>query len=1463
MLTGGVATLMSAAPTFGQAQPDAALPAGVHAVWDSSAAYRETTPTRERLCINGLWRWQPARGAGDAVPAADWGYFKVPGCWPGITDYMQKDYQTVHAHPTWKGENLSGMAVAWYQREITVPAGWRGRRIALAAEYVNSFAAVCVDGDPAGQVRFPGGEVDLTALCRPGTTQVLSLEVTAMPLKGVMLSFNDTNAAREVKGSVARRGLCGDVWLVSTPAGARLGEVAVATSVRKGEIAIAAGVDGLAAAGRYALRARVSEGDRLLKEFTGTSFTTAAVKDGRIAFTEPWRPDRLWDLHTPEHQCDLRLCLLDDAGRVLDESHPARFGFREFWIDGRDFYLNGTRLFLSAVPLDNAQVGALPASYAGALESLKRLQSFGINFVYTHNYGCEPGAHLGFAEILRAADDAGMLVALSQPHFSAYDWKAPDADAANGYARHAEFYVRVARDHPSVVAYAMSHNATGYADDMNPDLIDGIANPRESWALNNAKLAVRAEAIVSGLDPSRIVYHHSSGNLSSMHTSNFYPNWAPVQELDDWFEHWATQGVKPVFLCEYGAPFGWDWAMYRGWFRGSRSFGSATVPWDYCLAEWNAQFLGDTAFQISEREKTNLRWEARQSRSGNLWHRWDYPYQVGERRVEEMQPVQALYTTHNWRAFRTWGLSANSPWEHARFWMLREGVDKSRKELPVDWDRLQRPGLSPDYVDQQYERMDLAFERTDWVPSPTAEALLRNNLPLLAYIAGKPARFTSKDHLFRAGETVEKQLVVINNSRETVTCECHWQAGLPQPVEGRERVTVPTGDQARIAIRFALSTDLTPGPYRIEARFEFSTGKTQEDAFSFQVLPAPQAPGPLPRTALFDPHGETRKLFGDLQIGYTNVDVSSALADVDLLVVGKGALSLDGAAPDIGRVREGLKVIVFEQTAEALEQRLGFRVAEYGLRQVFARVPDHPVLAGLGPEALRDWRGEATLLPPRLKYTLSPRLSYAPAVTWCGMEVSRVWRCGCRGNVASVLLEKPARGDFLPLVDGGFSLQYSPLLEYREGKGVVLFCQMDVTGRSEPEPVAEMLVRNLMAYAGAWRPGPRRAVVYSGDATGRQHLEATGLAPGTYAGGPLSPEQVLVVAAGSGAQLAGHRAEVATFVKAGGNLLALGLGEEEANALLPSRVAMKVQEHIAAFFEPPGADSLLVGIGPADVHNRDPRELPLLSGGARPIGNGVLAQATDANVVFWQLPPYAVSKAQGVLPSFVVDPAEAVEGRSSALVTLGAATEVGAQFGQKVTGGEPGKRYTFAVLVKGVGGPVALNLEIERAGRPWDRALKAPKVTVPDGEWTELHATFDVDKAYPEGWFAYLSCGQEGGRFRADLFRLYEGDHVPGNAGDDDARTAAPNAFADSSFESGSEAWRFSCGVQYNLRKTYRRSSFVVSRVLANLGAAASTPVLSRFSQPVTSERAERRWLDGLYLDQPEEWDDPYRFFRW
>src|SRR5205823_14114973 len=107
-----------------------------------------------------------------------------------------------------------------------------------------------------------------------------------------------------------------------------------------------------------------------------------------------------------------------------------------------------------------------------------------------------------------------------------------------------------------------------------------------------------------------------------------------------------------------------------------------------------------------------------------------------------------------------------------------------------------------------------------------------------------------------------------------------------------------------------------------------------------------------------------------------------------ILIVGKFALTIDAPAPDISRVREGLKVIVFEQSAQTLEKRLGFRVVEYGLRQVFQRIPDHPILSGLGVEHLHDWRGEATTVVPRLAFDLVPQ--HGPTVNRCDIPVSRV-----------------------------------------------------------------------------------------------------------------------------------------------------------------------------------------------------------------------------------------------------------------------------------------------------------------------------------------------------------------------------------------------------------------------------------------------------------------------------------------
>jgi hypothetical protein len=302
-----------------------------------------------------------------------------------------------------------------------------------------------------------------------------------------------------------------------------------------------------------------------------------------------------------------------------------------------------------------------------------------------------------------------------------------------------------------------------------------------------------------------------------------------------------------------------------------------------------------------------------------------------------------------------------------------------------------------------------------------------------------------------------------------------------------------------------------------------------------------------------------------------------------------------------------------------------------------------------------------------------------------------------------VLIEKPARGSFLPIIDGGFGLQYSPLMEYREGKGMVLFCQMDVTGRSEGDPAAEAMLLNAIRYAAAWKPAPVRKALYVGDAAGRQYLEGAGVALGSYGGGTLAADQVLIVGPGGSQQVARSAAAIAPWVKSGGNVLAIGLDQASANAFLPFKVAMKRAEHIAALFPPFGSGSLLAGVSPGDVASRDPREMSLVSGGASIVGDGVLATGQHANVVFCQLVP-------------------------------------------------------------------------------WEFDWRKPLVS-------------------------------------ADAPPLM------------------------------------------NLKRTYRRLSVLMARLLGNMGVAGSTPVLERFARPV--QAGETRWLDGLYLDQPEEWDDPYRFFRW
>ena len=95
-------------------------------VWDMAKAYREATPTRERICVNGLWRWQPAGAATEVVPTDGWGYLRVPESWPGGNQRMVQARSFSTRIASWEKQDVSGVTAAWQQREITRPAGVGG-----------------------------------------------------------------------------------------------------------------------------------------------------------------------------------------------------------------------------------------------------------------------------------------------------------------------------------------------------------------------------------------------------------------------------------------------------------------------------------------------------------------------------------------------------------------------------------------------------------------------------------------------------------------------------------------------------------------------------------------------------------------------------------------------------------------------------------------------------------------------------------------------------------------------------------------------------------------------------------------------------------------------------------------------------------------------------------------------------------------------------------------------------------------------------------------------------------------------------------------------------------------------------------------------------------------------------------------------------------------------------------------
>jgi beta-galactosidase len=984
---------------------DAVLPAGITLNWDKTSVIT-VNAKRAQVSLAGIWRFIPS-AEGTAEPAKlGWAYIKVPGNWqnsPGGSS----DFLAFGGGPLWDLYDGALVARAWYQRQMPIPAEWQRRAISLRFDRVCTEAIVYVNGTECGRVAWPWGSVDITRAVTPGKTANIRVLVAAIADSEKVGNFwqnafmNVTYTAVELK----TRGLTGSVFLESRSSEAHVTDAFVRTSTRKKDIALDVELTGVKQAGQVQFIAEMlDEKGAVEKSFTADAAVEAKPTQ-TVTVSWPWADPRLWDVTQP----NLYTLRLTVKGAGLDDQYNQEFGFREFWIEGRQFYLNGTVIHLRQ-----------PCFYDGPPPQVgDNFSEFGSWNVDARGDTSDAGLQLGHA------DHTGYLAAVYILDANKYMrdsignlvWEQNQQRALE----RAAVWMRHYRNHPSVVMWVAGANFFNSAVDADPHHVG-----RGGWDQNDPRwhrLMVAGKEMFDGikkLDPTRVYYSHAGAYTGDLYSMNCYLDILPLQEREDWLSAWAESGEMPITMTEFGTPMD---CTFR---RGRDGFGS-NITSEPLLTEYAAIYFGTDAY--SSEEPKYRQYLHNLFRSGML-------YDSSENRLDEYandHKIQQIFRTNTWRSWRTAGLPGG-----LRTW--------------------------------------------SWMQ----DALKEINGPTLAWIAGQAGAYTAKDHHFSSGQKIEKQIVLINDTRQPQDFTAAWIAtvGGKEVNKGQQRGSLAVSEIRFIPIQVIAPAKEAGGKADGQITLTATIGETKhQDTFAFRVF-GEDRPG-SGEIAIVDPDGMTSKMLANL--GYTPRAWNGEA--VPLVVIGRNVLEKDSAvaAKLESYVRAGGRVLICAQDPEWMTQSLGWRVCPKVSRRVFPM--DSPVTRGIDADDLRDWTDSSTVIEAYPEYVVGTYLKGNE-----GDQPYAGWHWGNRGGITSAAIEKPHRSGWRPLLECEFDLSYTPLMELDYGQGRLIVCTLDLEDHVVPDPAARLMAGRIVDYALHSPLSPQVSkVVYLGGATGAAWLDRIGV----------------------------------------------------------------------------------------------------------------------------------------------------------------------------------------------------------------------------------------------------------------------------------------------------------------------------------------------------------------------------------
>ena len=1140
--------------------------------------------------MNGVWKALPAVGPSASAPvASDWGATWVPGSWFGGFDKKGSGVEWATQGPT--------LQKAWYERQIEVPASWKGRKVIVDFRRVSTDTTVSVNGKECGFVPWPYGQVDITSAVTPGSTAELRVLVSASTTPGEhVLPMGPAEVQMtKVQNKLSSAGLIGEVFLLSEPAGPSMTDVFAQPSVRKKELTLAVEVTGLNQNETAACTATILNASGQKEQVFQKSVSLRAEPVQRVELTFPWTNPALW---TPEHP-NLYTVQLKVDGSSIHDVYPQRFGFREFWVEGKKFFLNGQEIRLRPnvfAPND------APHTLAGCDGYIEHVKAAGFNIVeqQTQNLDERGWSSQHWEVFCERADEKGLMVIANAMDFGNYltqDKKITwwDPGVKEHYQARAEADSRHYRNSPSVVMWTTTANRYGQFQDQNPRTIGvrEIEFPLKPFQLQDIhnKAGLDAINVLHTVDPTRPVYSHAGDMVGDVYTINNYLNLIPLQEREEWLSNYAQKGDMPYMAVEFGLPLAQP-TMQRG--RGG--YGNSTMS-EPLATEFCAIYLGPDSYRL---EPADYRGEIVSKFDGK--HSWaSFHNDTVLTQEPAIQQLTTLFIRNTWRAWRTSGITGGMiPWDLASqvFKRTKTGVDAPSAPF--------QPGLRDSYRPNSQERAAHYLDvGNGWEATAASRALEESNGPTLAWIAGAPENFYEKAHSFRSGQKVSKQICLINDLPAAAPYHVTWKVvvgGTPlhqDTAEGTIAVASNLFLPIAIPLPSAVPGEKVDGEIDLEATIG---GRVSTDKFLFRVFN--RDTGAMPQAFVYDPEGKTSGLLKQLGVDVAPWTDMAPSGSRPLLVVGRDALSSGKPAPgDLQKfVSDGGRLLVMAQDPAWMSKVPGFRVNRQVSRRVFPVMGDHPITAGLNATDLCNWAGAGTLIEARPTYDLNSFSDYG-------------WHWSNQGSVSCASVEKPHFSGWTPILQGEFDLAYSPLMQLDYGKGSAILCMLDLEDQAPVDPVAELLARRIVQQTALSKPRPRRPVVLLGGDADAALLKSMGVVFDRAVALP-GPGTLAII--GTGTTVTSD--QIDGFARQGGNVLLLASPAGQ-NALgLP--ISSKAGFFGVAEFES-SCKTPLAGLGVSDLHFRTGTTWPVLEkGGISETGGLISAQTVGSGtVVACQLDP--------------------------------------------------------------------------------------------------------------------------------------------------------------------------------------------------------------------------------------------------